>query len=75
MREHGVGCLPVVEGGTLVGIVTTKASLDASSELFEERLTAGAPHHPPEEGVAAEPGATPSRGELNKTLNLAECAE
>ena len=42
MRERGVGCLPVVEGGTLVGIVTAKDFLEASARLFEERLTSGA---------------------------------
>jgi len=40
MREHGVGCLPVVEGGALVGIVTAHDFLNASARLFEERLRA-----------------------------------
>ena len=40
MREHGVGCLPVVEGGALVGIVTAHDFLSASARLFEERLRA-----------------------------------
>ena len=40
MREHGVGCLPVVEGGALVGIVTAHDFLAASARLFEERLRA-----------------------------------
>jgi CBS domain-containing protein len=38
MRTHGVGCLPVVENGALVGIVTAKDFLDASARLFAERL-------------------------------------
>ncbi|HEX8188902.1 MAG TPA: glutamate-cysteine ligase family protein [Pyrinomonadaceae bacterium] len=38
MRSHGVGCLPVVEGGMLVGIVTAMDFLAASARLFEERL-------------------------------------
>jgi CBS domain-containing protein/gamma-glutamylcysteine synthetase len=38
MRERGVGCLPVVERGTLVGIVTAQDFLDASARLFEQRL-------------------------------------
>jgi CBS domain-containing protein/gamma-glutamyl:cysteine ligase YbdK (ATP-grasp superfamily) len=42
MRAHGVGCLPVVEGGALVGIVTAHDFLSASALLFEERLRAGA---------------------------------
>ncbi|HKG12927.1 MAG TPA: CBS domain-containing protein [Pyrinomonadaceae bacterium] len=42
MRERGVGCLPVVENGLLVGIVTAKDFLDASARLFEERLKSNA---------------------------------
>jgi CBS domain-containing protein/gamma-glutamyl:cysteine ligase YbdK (ATP-grasp superfamily) len=38
MRTRQVGCLPVVENGTLVGIVTAKDFLDASARLFEEKL-------------------------------------
>jgi predicted transcriptional regulator/gamma-glutamyl:cysteine ligase YbdK (ATP-grasp superfamily) len=38
MRTRGVGCLPVVEVGTLVGIVTAYDFLAASARLFEERL-------------------------------------
>ena len=40
MRARGVGCLPVVEGGALVGIVTAHDFLAASALLFEERLRA-----------------------------------
>ncbi|HEX6622259.1 MAG TPA: CBS domain-containing protein, partial [Pyrinomonadaceae bacterium] len=47
MRTHGVGCLPVVEDGALVGIVTAKDFLDASARLFAERLA------PPPEGRSA----------------------
>ncbi|HEV2800681.1 MAG TPA: glutamate-cysteine ligase family protein [Pyrinomonadaceae bacterium] len=39
MRKHRVGCLPIVEDGALVGIVTATDFLDASAKLFEERLT------------------------------------
>jgi CBS domain-containing protein/gamma-glutamyl:cysteine ligase YbdK (ATP-grasp superfamily) len=42
MRAHGVGCLPVVENGVLVGIVTAKDFLDASAKLFKERLESSA---------------------------------
>ena len=42
MRSRGVGCLPVVVGGVLVGIVTAKDFLDASAKLFEERLARNA---------------------------------
>ena len=38
MRAHSVGCLPVVEDGALVGIVTAHDFLAASARLFEERL-------------------------------------
>jgi CBS domain-containing protein len=38
MRTRKVGCLLVVEGERLVGIVTAKDFLDASAKLFEERL-------------------------------------
>jgi CBS domain-containing protein len=40
MRARGVGCLPVVESGALVGIVTAHDFLAASARLFEERLRA-----------------------------------
>jgi len=38
MRGRKVGCLPVVENGLLVGIVTAQDFLAASARLFEERL-------------------------------------
>jgi acetoin utilization protein AcuB len=38
MREHRVGCLPVVEGGQLVGIVTSYDFLEASALLFQQHL-------------------------------------
>jgi CBS domain-containing protein len=41
MRRGKVGCLPVVDDGQLVGIVTSFDFLDASARLFTERLTAG----------------------------------
>jgi len=40
MRARKVGCLPVVENGTLVGIVTAQDFLDASARLFEQHLKA-----------------------------------
>jgi CBS domain-containing protein len=39
MRENGVGCLPVVDDGQLVGIVTSYDFLEASASLFKEQLT------------------------------------
>jgi CBS domain-containing protein len=38
MRRNRVGCLPVVERGTLVGIVTAQDFLDASARLFEMHM-------------------------------------
>jgi CBS domain-containing protein len=40
MRHNKVGCLPVVDDGRLVGIVTSFDFLDASARLFKEQLTA-----------------------------------
>ncbi len=39
MRSRRVGCLPVVEDGLLVGIITAMDFLEPSGRLFEERLT------------------------------------
>lgn len=38
MRNRCVGCLPVVEGDQLVGIVTSYDFLEASAQLFEQHL-------------------------------------
>lgn len=39
MRSHRVGCLPVVEGDQLVGIVTSYDFLEASARLFKQHLS------------------------------------
>ncbi|MGH9874795.1 MAG: glutamate-cysteine ligase family protein [Pyrinomonadaceae bacterium] len=39
MRQNRVGCLPVIDDGRLVGIVTSYDFLDASARLFKEQLT------------------------------------
>jgi len=39
MRKNRVGCLPVLDDGRLVGIVTSYDFLDASARLFKEQLT------------------------------------
>ncbi|HWN07833.1 MAG TPA: glutamate-cysteine ligase family protein [Pyrinomonadaceae bacterium] len=39
MRRHRVGCLPILDDGRLVGIVTSYDFLDASARLFKEQLT------------------------------------
>jgi CBS domain-containing protein len=38
MREHRIGCLPVIEDDQLVGIVTSYDFLDAAARLFQEHL-------------------------------------
>jgi CBS domain-containing protein len=38
MRKHRIGCLPVVEGDQLVGIVTSYDFLEASARLFEQHF-------------------------------------
>lgn len=38
MREHRVGCLPIVKGDRLVGVVTQADFLDAAAEVFEREL-------------------------------------
>jgi CBS domain-containing protein/gamma-glutamyl:cysteine ligase YbdK (ATP-grasp superfamily) len=42
MRSNKVGCLPVVDDGRLVGIVTSFDFLEASARLFKEQLTISA---------------------------------
>ena len=42
MRSNRVGCLPVVEGDQLVGIVTSYDFLEASARLFQQHLAASA---------------------------------
>jgi CBS domain-containing protein len=39
MRNHRVGCLPVVEGDQLVGIITSYDFLEATAKLFHQHLT------------------------------------
>ncbi len=38
MRDKDIGCLPVVKGGLLVGLVTAYDYLTVSAKLFEEKL-------------------------------------
>ena len=42
MRCNRVGCLPVLDDGHLVGIVTSYDFLEAAAGLFKEQLTSGA---------------------------------
>ena len=39
MRSNRVGCLPVVEGDQLVGIITSYDFLAAAAKLFHQHLT------------------------------------
>ena len=39
MRKHRVGCLPVVDGNQLVGIVTSYDFLEATARLFQQHLS------------------------------------
>lgn len=39
MRRNRVGCLPVVEGDQLIGIVTSYDFLEASARLFQQHMT------------------------------------
>ena len=41
MRHSGIGCLPVVDDGQLVGIVTSYDFLTATATLFKQHLQAG----------------------------------
>jgi CBS domain-containing protein len=38
MRDHGIGCLPVVQEGRLIGIVTEHDFMDIAGELLEQKL-------------------------------------
>ena len=38
MREHKVGCMPVVQDGMLVGVVSERDFLDIAFHLFERYL-------------------------------------
>ena len=38
MRNHRIGCLPVVKNGRLVGIITERDFMNVSADLLEEKL-------------------------------------
>jgi len=39
MRERKVGCLPVIEKGKLVGLITERDLIDVAAQLLEQQLT------------------------------------
>jgi CBS domain-containing protein/gamma-glutamyl:cysteine ligase YbdK (ATP-grasp superfamily) len=43
MRENRVGCLPVVQQGRLVGIITERDLINVAAQLFEQNLREAAP--------------------------------
>ena len=45
MRERDIGCLPVVKGKRLVGLITAYDFLTVSVKLFEEKLEECAGNH------------------------------
>ena len=55
MRRNRVGCLPVLDDGRLVGIVTSYDFLDASARLFKEQLT-----------ISSKPGTASKGGSASK---------
>jgi CBS domain-containing protein len=38
MRQHGVGCLPVVKDGRLVGMINDGHLMDVAGKLLEQHL-------------------------------------
>ena len=45
MRDKNIGCLPVVKGEKLVGLITAYDFLTVSAKLFEERFQDSVPQH------------------------------
>jgi len=46
MRQRRVGCLPVVDGETLIGIVTERDFMKIAGRMLEESLRASTGEHP-----------------------------
>ena len=53
MRNNRVGCLPVVDGDQLVGIITSYDFLEATAKLFHQHLTATDAEEPKRRSTAA----------------------
>ena len=57
MRSHRVGCLPVVEGDQLIGIVTSYDFLEATAKLFRQHLATPTEQSKPVSDIAKGLGA------------------
>ena len=57
MRRNRIGCLPVVEGNQLVGIVTSYDFLEASARLFQQHISS---HRETEQGSRTQVGGAGS---------------
>lgn len=60
MREHRVGCLPVLKGGKLVGLVTEKDLIRVAALLLEQHLAQKGDSHGPAAPANAFEGAAGS---------------
>ena len=74
MRSRRVGCLPVVENGTLVGIVTAQDFLEISGRLFDERERAEAARQGDTAERPAGPPDTPEQSAEQSELTKAAAA-
>lgn len=52
MRNHRVGCLPVVDGDQLVGIITSYDFLEATAKLFRQHITSTGAEEPKRHSTA-----------------------
>ena len=65
MREHKIGCLPVVKEGHLVGVLMERDFMDIASELLEHNLSdTGSPS---QQGEARQAQPKPMRRRAKKT--------
>ena len=69
MRTNRIGCLPVVEGDHLVGIVTSFDFLEASAHLFRQHLSANPEQPKTHTAKSALKEGKPDSAPLNVTRN------